>query len=159
MKKSRVLWVAVAIVGVAITLASGAALGQGDDTGVAGAGELSFPDGATYNGIQLSGLELGTGAAIAADGSATGRLFAVLLGTSTLGQPQEIDVDANVERGSFGSDGSATISGSATVDMGAGSVPVDVPFTVTATTESVLLELGASLLPSATLTAGSITIE
>jgi hypothetical protein len=159
MKRSRVLWVAVAIVGVSITLASGAALGQGDDTGVAGAGELSFPAGATFDGIQLSGLELGTGAAIASNGSATGRLFAVLLGTSTLGQPQQIDVDGAIDSGSIGSDGSATLSGSATMDMGPGSVPIDVPFTVTATTESVLLKLGTSLLPSATLTAGSITIE
>jgi hypothetical protein len=159
MKKSRVLWVVVAIATVAITLASGSAVAQGSETGMSGAGELSFPDGATFDGIQLSGLELGTGASIASNGSATGRLFAVLLGTSTLGQPQQIDVDGKIDSGSMGSNGSATLSGSATVDMGQNSVPIEVPFTATATTESLLLKLGTSLLPSATLTAGSITIE
>lgn len=159
MKKPRLLWVAVAIVGVAITLASVSAVAQGGDTGVAGAGELSFPDGATFNGVSLNGLEVGTGLAISSEGTATGQFFGVLVGTTALG-PREIDVDGEVRTGSVGQDGSATFGGSATVDMGDGSLPLlDVPFTVTATTEGLLLTLGASTLPSATLTAGTITIE
>jgi hypothetical protein len=133
---------------------------ESSDTGATGAGESAFPTEATFNGISLSGLEIGTGLSIGSDDTATGRLLAVLRGTSLLGQLQEIEVDGKVGSGSIGPDGSATFSGSATVDMGDGSVPLpNVPFTVTATTESLLLTLGTSTLPSATLTAGSITIE
>jgi hypothetical protein len=127
---------------------------------VTAADESSYPAGATFSGISLSGLQVGTGLSIASDGAAAGQFVAVLLGTSPLGQPQEITVDGKVGGGSIGPDGSATFSGVATVDMGDGSVPLlDVPFTVTATPESLLLTLGTSALPSATLTAGSITIE
>lgn len=158
MKKSGLLLAVMAIVGVAIALTSASAVAQGGDTGVTGAAEAAFPDGATLNGVSFSSLEVGTGASIDSEGTAAGHFFAVLHGT-LLGQSQEIDVDGEVSSGSVESVASATLSGTATVDMGDGSVPLDVPFTVTATTESVLLKLGTSLLPSATLTAGSITIE
>jgi hypothetical protein len=125
---------------------------------VTGAGE-STSQGGTFNGVSISGLEVGTGVSIASNGSATGQLLAVLHGTSALGQPREIEVDGKVGAGSLGLDGSATLSGSATVDMGDGVVLQGVPFTATATAGSVLLTLGTSTLPSATLTAGSITIE
>jgi phosphomannomutase len=45
------------------------------------------------------------------------------------------------------------------VDMGDGTVLRGVPFTATAKADSLLLTLGTSALPAATLTAGSITIE
>lgn len=157
MTKPRVLWVALAVASLAITLASGAAVAQGEETGVSGAGGLSFPDGATFNGVSLSGVQLGTGLTIAADGTATGHLLAVLVGTTPLGT-REIEVDGTVSTGSVGT-GSATFAGTATVDMGDGSVPVELPFSATATAESLLVTLGASTLPTATLTAGSIAIE
>lgn len=157
MKKHRTLWVAVAIVGLAITLASGAAVAQGDGTSVSGAGELAFPDGATFGGVSLSGLEAGAGVLIEPDGSATGQFFALLAGTSLLG-PEEIEVDGKVSGGSSGPDGSVTFAGMATVDMGDGSVPLDLPFSVTATAEALLMTLGTSTLPAAALTEGSITI-
>jgi hypothetical protein len=127
-------------------------------TAVTGAGE-STSQGGTFNGVSVSGLELGTGVSIAPSGVATGQLLAVLHGTSALGLPREIEVDGKVGAGSVGLDGSATLSGVATVDMGDGVVLRSVPLTATATAGSVLLTLGTSTLPSATLTAGSITIE
>ncbi|MBI2357715.1 MAG: hypothetical protein HYV04_02155 [Deltaproteobacteria bacterium] len=158
MKKLVFLW--AAILSMTITLAPAPVLAQSEDTGVTGAGAGMFGGGAAFNGIPLNGLELGKGVSVASDGTATGEFHTVLLGTSLLGQPQEIDVDGKVSSGSVGPDGSATFSGSATVDMGDGSAPLPgVPFTVTATTQSLLLTLGTSTLPSATLTAGSIVIE
>lgn len=158
MKRSGVLW--ATILSVSITLATAPVIGQSTETGVTGAGAGSFPAGATFNGIPLSGLELGQGIFIAADGTARGDFHAVLLGTSLLGQPQDIVVDGRVSGGSTGPNGSVTFNGSATVDVGDGTVSlVDVPFTVTATSEGLLLGLGASTLPPATLIAGSITIE
>ena len=130
------------------------------DTAVTGAGEGAFPTGARLNGVSLSGVQTGLGLSIAADGAATGRFVATLLGASTLGQPQAIEVDGRVTGGSVGPGGSVTLSGTATVYVGSGGAPLlGVPFTVTATTESLLVKLGASVLPSATLTGGSITTD
>ena len=131
-----------------------------DAAGVSGAAEASFPSGATFNGIPLSGLTLGQGVVIALDGSATGQFQAVLLGTSLLGTPQNVTVEGEVSNGSVVVGGSATFSGTATVDMGDGSLPlVGVPFTVTAATGSLGLILNAVALPTATVTAGSITVK
>jgi hypothetical protein len=130
------------------------------DTGVTGAAEAAFPNGATFNGIPLQGLTLGQGMFIAQDGSARGQFQAVLLGTSPLGTPQNVTVEGEVGSGSVGVDGSATFSGTATVDMGDGTLPLaGVPFTVTASAGSVGLILNAVALPTAAVTAGSITVK
>ena len=125
-----------------------------------GAGEATFPDGASFNGISLKGLTLGQGMFIAPDGSATGQFQAVLLGSSLLGTPQNITVEGEVGSGSVGADGSATFSGTATVDMGDGTLPLPgVPFTVTISAGSLGLTLNGVALPTATLSAGSITVK
>jgi hypothetical protein len=112
------------------------------------------------NGVSLSGLTLGQGLFIGSDGAATGQFQAVLLGTSLLGTPQNVTLEGEVSNGSVAVGGSATFSGTATVDMGDGTVPlVGVPFTVTASTGGLGLILGATALPTATLTAGSITLR
>jgi hypothetical protein len=132
---------------------------QNTETAATGAGEGSLPAGATFSGISLNGLQVGMGLSIASNNAAAGQFFAVLQGTSALGQAREIEVLGRVTSGSVGSDGSVTFGGRAAVDIGGGSAPLDLPFTVTATAGGLLLELGTSTLPSATLTGGSITIE
>jgi len=88
------------------------------------------------------------------------QLQAVLLGTSLLGRPQNINVVGRASSGSLNADGSAVFAGLCTVDMGDGTPPlIGLPFSVTATTESLRLILGTTPLPAATLTAGSITIQ
>ena len=130
------------------------------DAGVTGAAEAAFPDGATFNGIPLRGLTLGQGLFIGQDGSATGQFQAVLLGTSPLGTPQNVTVEGEVGGGSVAADGSATFSGTATVDMGDGTLPLPgVPFAVTVSAGSLGLILNAVALPTATVTAGSITLK
>ena len=125
-----------------------------------GAAEATFPDGATFNGLPLKGLTLGQGMFIAQDGSATGQFQVVLQGTSPLGTPQNVTVEGEVGGGSVAADGSATFSGTATVDMGDGTLPLPgVPFAVTVSAGSLGLILNAVALPTATVTAGSITIK
>jgi hypothetical protein len=83
----------------------------------------------------------------------------VLRGTSLLGSPQNILVEGEARDGSAGG-GTATFSGTATVSMGDGTAPLaGVPFTVTASAGSVDLTLNATALPTATVSAGSITIK
>ena len=155
---TRLGLVLAAMLGPASLMAPAPAAAQ--DAGVTGAAEAAFPNGATFNGISLKGLTLGQGMFIAQDGSATGQFQAVLLGTSLLGAAQNITVEGEVSGGSIGSDGSATFSGTATVDMGDGTLPLSgVPFTVTASTGSLGLILNAVALPTATVTAGSITLK
>jgi len=155
---NRVGFASMAILGLASLLAPAQAAAQ--DTGVTGAAEATFPDGATFNGVPLRGLTLGQGMFIAPDGSATGQFQAVLLGTSPLGAAQNITVEGEVSGGSVAADGSATFSGTATVDMGDGTPALPgVPFTVTVSAGSLGLTLNAVALPTATLSAGSITVK
>src|SRR2546430_6161604 len=149
----------MAMLGLA-TLTAPAPVAAQSAAGVTGAAEATLPEGATFNGIPLRGLTLGQGLFIAPDGSATGQFQAVLLGTSLLGAAQNITVEGEVGGGSVGADGSATFSGTAPVDMGDGTLPLPgVPFTVTVSTGSLGLILNAVALPTATVTAGSITIK
>jgi hypothetical protein len=150
--------ITAAMLGLASVVAPARVAAQ--TVGVTGAAAATFPNGATFNGIPLKGLTLGQGMFIAQDGSARGQFQAVLQGTSLLGTPQNVTVEGEVSSGTVALGGSATFSGTATVDMGDGSVPlVGVPFTVTASTGSLGLILGATALPTATLAAGSITIQ
>ena len=127
---------------------------------VTGAGAGIFPAGSSFNGISLSGLQFGKGVGVPGDSSATGDFQALLLGTSLLGQPQNINVVGRATSGSVNPNGTATFSGLSTVDMGNGTPPLTgVPFSVTATTQGLQLILGNTTLPATTLTAGSITIQ
>jgi hypothetical protein len=150
--------VLAASLGLASTFAPASVTAQ-DAAGVTGAAEATLPDGATFNGIPVRGLTLGQGILFGQDGSAAGQFQAVLQGTSLLGSPQDIIVEGEVRDGSAG-DGTATFSGTATVSMGDGTLPLmGVPFTVTASAGSLGLTLNAAALPTATITAGSIAIE
>ena len=131
---------------------------------VTAAAKGTFPSGTTYNGVPVSGLRFGAGVEIPGDTSATGEFQATLLGTSTGGQPQNIVIEGESSSGSSGA-GTATFSGTCTVDMADGSPPSkNVSFTATITTNSdgkgtVALTLGTTKLPTATVDEGSITIE
>ena len=156
---TRLGFLSATILGLATLTAPAPAAAQ-DAAGVTGAAEAAFPNGAAFNGVPLKGLTLGQGMFIAPDGSATGQFQAVLLGTSLLGTPQNVTVEGEVRGGSVAADGSATFSGTATVDMGDGTLPLPgVPFIVTVSAGSLALILNAVALPTATVTAGSITIK
>ena len=88
-----------------------------------------------------------------------GEFQAVLLGSSPPGTPQNVTVDGEVQSGAVGAEGSATFRGTATVDMGDGTLPLPgVPFAVVSA-GSLALILNAVALPTATVTAGSITVK
>jgi hypothetical protein len=158
MKKISFLF--AAILGIACVQTTTPLLALGDTIGVSGAAEGTFPAGTSLSGIALRGLQLGQGMFIAQDGTAKGQFYVLLLGTSPLGQPQNITVEGEVSNGLVNSNGSVSFGGRATVDMGNGTLPLlDVPFSVTAGTSGVQLTLGTITLPSVAMPAGSITIE
>jgi hypothetical protein len=155
------LEIAVTVVfGLASVMRPAPVSAQDDAASVTGAGEAIFSSAATFDGLTLNGLELGQGLFIALDGSAVGQFHAVLHGISLLGQQQDIVVEGKVTSGSAAGDGSVTFSGAATLNMGDGTLPIpNVPFAATVSTSSLGLILNATSLPTATLTAGSITIR
>ena len=126
---------------------------------VAGAAAATLPAGASLAGLTLSGLQLGTGVLTGVDDTASGAFHAVLDGTTLLGQAQKVTVEGKVD-GGFLVAGSARFSGTATLDLGGGALPLaGIPFDVTLGTDSVQLTINGTSLPPATLAAGAIAIE
>lgn len=149
--------VLAASLGLASTFAPARVIAQ--DVGITGAAEATLPDGASFNGVSLQGLTFGQGVFIGEDGSAKGQFQAVLQGTTALNSAQDIVVEGEVGSGSAGN-GAATFSGTASVSMGEGTLPLTaVPFTVTTSSGGLGLVLNAVTLPVATLTTGSVHIE
>ena len=155
--------VAILVVALAL-LAVPAVAHQAAGVTVTAAAKGTFPSGTTYKGVPLSGLRFGAGVEIPGDTSATGEFEATLLGTSTSGQPQNIVVEGEVSSGSAGN-GTATFSGTCSVDMGDGTpLSKGVPFTATITPDAqgkgmIVLKLGGTNLPTAPVNEGSMTIQ
>ena len=148
-----------AIVAVVLTGWVTAAIAAQSGVEIAGAGAAPFPNGTTFNLVTLEGLQLGAGATAAPDASGSGDIHVTLVGRSALGVRQDIVYDAKVT-GVSASEGTATLVGTGTLDMADGTVPVSgVPVTLTVTGNTVLLFLGTTTLPEATLTQGAITIK
>jgi hypothetical protein len=129
--------------------------------GVTGAGLATFTTATSYNGVALTGFDYGIGVQIPGDTSATGALHCTLQGTGG----QHISIDGHATSGSILGDGSATFSGTATVDMGDGSTPsTGVSFTLTAVPNgagrgTLTLTIGSTKLAAGTIQdGGNLTI-
>jgi hypothetical protein len=121
-----------------------------------------FAGGASFSGVTLSGADTGLGVAIQSDGTAIGDLDATLLGTNVLGQEQDIEVTGQVLAGALNADGSASLSGSSSVDLGDGSAPLLLSFTLTVAgggSPTMLLVLGSTTLPIQNVTDGTVSIH
>jgi hypothetical protein len=124
-----------------------------------------YPPATTFNGVRLDGLRFGTGITIATAGSAEGQFQATLLGTSLLGLSQNIAIEGKATIGSSVAAGTATFSGTCTMDMGDGSLPlVGIPFTAAIATNAddkgtITLSLATTNLPAATVNTGSMKIK
>jgi hypothetical protein len=149
---------AVADVPIATGDSESAESSAGGGATVTGAGNGVFPDGTEFSGVKLSSSTFGKIAEVYG-GSGAGHFHTILAGTSLLGAAQYITVEGAVSQGTANGDGSVTFGGSAAVNMGDGTVPSVLPFSVTTTTSGLQLTLGATALPTQTLAGGSITIQ
>ena len=129
------------------------------DTQVSAAAEGVFPGGATFAGVSLQGSNFGIGVVISSTGSATGEFQTVLAGTTLLGASRSIALDGAVTSGALNVDGSATFTGTGRLDLGDGSLPTTVPFTVGVSAAGLQLTIGTTALPTQTLGAGAIDIQ
>jgi hypothetical protein len=123
MNSTKYFWRAIAIailVLLPVVLAADSAGGS-----VTGAASGSLAPGAMLGGIPLDGFDLGTGVLVDSDGTAEGTFHAVLSGT-VLGQPRSLTLEGKITQGTVAGDGTATVSGRATLDLGDGAPPVPV---------------------------------
>ena len=67
---------------------------------VTGAGTGVYPPNTLYNGVRVSGLQIGFGIRVPGNGTARGQLQVTLIGTSPLGMEQDIDVVGQAATGS-----------------------------------------------------------
>jgi len=161
MKRSAILLTALLLSAVLGTPHAAAA----DETLATGGAGGIYPPGATLDGVTINGLQLGFGVEINPDSSALGQFCAVLLGVSGLGVEQNIMIEGQATNGSRNAPNIAVFSGTASVDKGDGLPPTPgIPFTATVTTDAnnqgtIGLVIGLTILPSATVDAGSMTIE
>lgn len=157
-KLTSLILVGAALMAIAFTYTTGIAA---DESGtVTAAARCSFAQAAAFQSLALSGIDVGTGVSIEPDGSATGPFSAVLLGQTLLGQPQQITIDGTALRGAIAPDGKAFFSGVAKINFGNGTPQLSgVPFTVAATSNSLLLTIDSTVLPAVGVTAGTISIE
>ncbi|SRR5712692_130074 len=162
MKKLATLLTAIVVGGV--VLAPQPAVAQ-TATAVTAAASGIFPSGASFGGVPLNALKCGIGVTIYSTGSAVGQFQTTLIGVSALGLTQNIEVVGKPTAGSLSAANIATFSGTCSVDMGDGTLPLpNVPFTVVVATNaeskgSLTLTLGTTNLPAATVNTGSMTIQ
>jgi hypothetical protein len=143
---------------IATTAATSMVLIGAGQTSVTGAGTAGFPSGTVFNGVTLTRSQFGKGVVLNPDGSATGDFYNVLDGSTAVG-PRTITVTGLVSSGSLNPNGSVTFGGNCSLDMGDGSPPTSVPFSVTATSQGLTLVIGTTTLPTQTVIAGAIDIR
>jgi hypothetical protein len=146
-------------VAVVCTFWASTTFAQTATPGVTGSGDATFTAATSYGGVALTSLDFGTGVEIPGDTSATGHFHVTLVGTG-----RAITVDGRVSAGSTFADGSATFSGTCTVDIGDGSLLRGVVFTVVAVPNAqargtLTLTLGTSKLAAAAIQVGTLTIR
>src|SRR2546430_16234964 len=115
--KRHTIQITLSALVVGILLMPAFVFAQQDTPTLTGAGSGAFPNGTTFSGVSVSGMTFGIGVYIYSDGSATGQFETTLLGTTILGQAQNIEVEGKATAGVINADGSRTFSGTVTLDM------------------------------------------
>jgi hypothetical protein len=158
-KRSLIAAMLAVIVAVASTATGAVAIDDPTtETQVAAAATAYFESGTTFHGIPLQSSNFGIGVVVYSNGAAVGNVEIELSGTTPLDQTQKITVVGNVAAGTVNVDGTVSFSGTGTLDMGDGSFPLSVPFTVVLTTSGLQLTIDTTALPTLPVSDGSIFI-
>ena len=158
----RLLLFPIAIIALAILVPAPVAAQTETSVTIAGAG--AFPEGAGYLGLPLRSLSLGVGLGVAGSWAA-GQFQVTLTGTTPLGDERNIVVNGRATSSAPFAPGTATFSGTATVDPGDGTPPLTgVPFAALVVsgpdgTGSLTLNLGGTNLPAVGIDEGYLTVE
>ena len=134
------------------------------ETSVTGAGAGVFPQGAVYLGLPVSSLSLGMGLGVAGTWAA-GQFQVTLTGTNVFGAEQNIVVEGQATASTPSAPGTASFSGTSTVEPGDGTPPLPgVPLVAVVVanpdgTGSLTLSLGGTNLPAAAVNEGHLTVQ
>jgi len=156
----------LSILFVIMLAVAGSAYAQSDVSATTAA-DGAYPAGTTFSGLPISGLDIGTGVLLGPDGVAEGHVAIALFGpiNPVTGAPQNVIVEGMITGGSHSAANVATLTGTASVNMGNGAPPLTgVPLVVTITTNlngqgTVGLVIGSTTLPNASVTQGSLSIN
>jgi hypothetical protein len=119
------------------------------DSIVSGGGAGVFPAGASFNGVELAGGTFGLGAQISSTGSAIGDFELQLNGTSIIGLSQWITITGWVTSATSNPDGSVTLNGTGTLDLGDGTAQTGgLAFVATAGPSGLTVTIGSTTLPT-----------
>jgi hypothetical protein len=150
----------LASVAVAFGLPRGQAAAVATNSVVTGAGAGVFPAGASFNGIELAGGTYGLGVQTSSTGAAIGDLEVQLNGTSLIGLSQWITVTGWITSGTLNADGSVTLNGTCTLDMGDGTAPAGgLALVANLSAAGVTLTVGSTAIPTLPKSDGWILFE
>jgi len=145
---------------VAFALPRGQAAAVASDNVVTAAGAGIFPAGASFNGIQLAGGTFGIGAQTSSTGNAVGDLEVQLNGSSLIGLSQWITITGWVTSGTQNPDGSMTLNGTGTLDMGDGTVPAGgLALVANLSATGVTVTIGGTAVPTLPRSDGWVFVE
>jgi hypothetical protein len=143
----------------AIATAPAGSTAASSEGSITGMGTGTFPRGASFSGVNLSGFEIATGVLTEGDGTAQGVLHAILTGRTFLGSTRMITLEGNVTRGSVAG-GSGSFSGVCSLSFGDGIPAVSgVPFSVQTNGSSMILTIQSTVLPTSAFSQGGLDVE
>ena len=133
-----------------------AAIGQ---TMFTAAGAGVFPAGANFSGVQLAGGTFGVG--VQTDGvNADGDLEVQLNGNSLIGLSQWITITGWITSATANADGSVTLNGTGTLDMGDGTAPVGgLALVANLSSTGITVTIGGNAIPTLPKSDGWVSSE
>ena len=111
---------AILVLAISVTMPRGQAVAVGTDNVITASGAGVFPAGANVSSIELAGGTFGVGVQSSSTGSAIGEFEVQYNGTSLIGLSQWITVSGWITSATVNPDGSVTLNGNGTLDMGDG---------------------------------------
>jgi len=137
------------VLALAVTLPRGEAAAVGSDNVITAAGAGVFPAGANVLGIELAGGTFGVGAQSSTTGQALGTLEVQYNGTSLIGLSQWLTVNGWITSATVNPDGSVTLNGTGTLDMGDGTPPTGgLALVATLNSTGIAVSIGSTTFPT-----------
>jgi len=127
---------------------------------ISGAGAGGFAPGSAVGGVALTRGTYGLGVLIFDDGTTHGDLAVQMYGSTALGVARRVVVTGWITAGTVNADGTATISGTCSLDLGDGTPPTGgLPLVANVGPAGIVLTVGGTLLPTLPVSDGWVLIQ
>jgi hypothetical protein len=127
---------------------------------ISGAGMGQFAAGDTFGGLALTRGTFGLGVLTYADGTAIGDLAVQIYGSTALGVARRIVVTGWITAGTVNADGTATISGTCSLDLGDGTpATLGLPLIANVGPAGIVLTVNGTRLPTLPISDGWVLIQ